>query len=78
MPHENRFSLFFVQTMLEEAIEIENRIDGFGITEDSFTKSSVPQDLLTAPLLRIGELVNIYLPSMEVLAPDYPRRDLRD
>ncbi len=50
---------------------IENRIEEFSITHDSYARSVLFQDMLTMPMIRICEIAKLYRTNLEALDPNY-------
>ena len=63
---------FMVQEIVDNAKMIDMRIQEFGIDHDKFASSTLYQDMLTMPMLRICEIVAKYKDDFKVFCPDYP------
>ena len=55
---------------------ISERISEFGITRDSYASSTLYQDMLAMPMLRICELVSEYKDEFKGIDPAYPWDDV--
>lgn len=68
----DELSAFMIQRIISNARMIEERIEEFEIDEAKFSKSTVYQDMLTMPMLRIGEIVAKYKEAFKAMEPGYP------
>ena len=50
---------------------LAERIEEYGMTRDSYAQSTLFQDMLTMPMLRICEIAKLYRADLEALYPDY-------
>ena len=76
MNGKKQLSAFLIQEIVENANQIKDRIRQFGITHESFSQSTLYQDMLAMPLLRICELVSEYKEDFEKIDSSYPWTDV--
>lgn len=50
---------------------IEERVSEYAITHEAYVRSTLFQDMLTMPMMRICEIVKLYRLDLEKLYPDY-------
>lgn len=65
------FSMFFVQEVAENCQMIFDRIAQNNMDRDAFAKSTLYQDMLTMPMIRLCEAVKLYREDFEKLYPGY-------
>lgn len=65
------FSLFYVEEVLRNCRMIASRIADNGMTRDSYAMSTLYQDMLTMPMIRICEAIKLYRADFEKLYPGY-------
>jgi uncharacterized protein with HEPN domain len=71
MKPAEQFSMFFVQEILDNCVMIQTRISQYSMTKESYAKSTLYQDILTMPMIRICEIIKLYRPNFEQLHPNY-------
>lgn len=76
MKDERVPAAFLIQEVISNAEEIQSRLERFSITHDLFAASTLYQDMLTMPLLRICELVSEYKAVFVALDNSYPWDDV--
>lgn len=70
-PPENA-KTFIISEVIENAKMIGERIAEYSITHESYARSTLYQDMLTMPMLRICELVSEYKGVFQEIDPLYP------
>lgn len=68
----NELSAYMIQEIVENAKMIEDRIEEFEIDHEKYAGSTLYQDMLTMPMLRICEIVATYKDAFKEIEPDYP------
>ena len=71
MAENPRFSLFYVQEIVENCDMLAERISSHDMTRESYSQSTLYQDMLTMPMIRICEAVKLFRTDFERLCPTY-------
>ena len=66
-----RFSGFYVQEVLDNCDMIAQRMADNAMTRESYSRSTLYQDMLTMPMIRICEAVKLFRADFEALHPGY-------
>lgn len=67
---------FIIAEVVRNISIIKDRVEEFHMTRESYARSTMYQDLLTMPMLRICEAVSEYTAVFEEIEPSYPWKDI--